>query len=213
MGNIFLDGRNSQFRRTATRWTFGQSATAEAIGRKWSRMAVSVQNQHIDVFGVLITPDIYRLGQYTNNDELKKLAILMYRSCGQLIDPYLRKPGRAAAPHELRPRRQIRAPHGIAGPRRHSRQLRRRLDSILDHRPLPKRRGTAKGTRPAPRRLKHRRITSRLLRPQEPVHRSKATEVAGVYVSRVKVRASWRADFSLAWLSDLPGAQTSWQSG
>jgi hypothetical protein len=54
--------------------------------RGWT--AVSVQNQHIDVFGVLITPDIYRLGQYTNNDELKKLAILMYRSCGQLLDPH-----------------------------------------------------------------------------------------------------------------------------
>jgi len=54
--------------------------------RGWT--AVSVQNQHIDVFGVLITPDIYRLGQYTGRDELKKIAILMYRSCGQLIDPY-----------------------------------------------------------------------------------------------------------------------------
>ncbi|MEJ2702384.1 MAG: hypothetical protein P8Z79_08075 [Sedimentisphaerales bacterium] len=54
--------------------------------RGWT--AVSVQNQHIDVFGVLIAPDIYRLGQYLNNDQLKKLAILMYRSCGQLIDPY-----------------------------------------------------------------------------------------------------------------------------
>ncbi len=54
--------------------------------RGWT--AVSIQNQHIDVFGVLITPDIYRLGQHLDNDELKKLAILMYRSCGQLIDPY-----------------------------------------------------------------------------------------------------------------------------
>jgi len=54
--------------------------------RGWT--AVSVQNQHIDVFGVLITPDIYKLGQYLDNDALKKLAILMYRSCGQLIDPY-----------------------------------------------------------------------------------------------------------------------------
>jgi hypothetical protein len=54
--------------------------------RGWT--AVSVQNQHIDVFGVLITPDIYRLGQHLNSDELKKIAILMYRSCGQLIDPY-----------------------------------------------------------------------------------------------------------------------------
>jgi len=54
--------------------------------RGWT--VVSVQNQHIDVFAVLITPDIYRLGQYLHRDELKKLAILMYRSCGQLIDPY-----------------------------------------------------------------------------------------------------------------------------
>jgi hypothetical protein len=54
--------------------------------RGWT--AVSVQNMHIDVFGVLITPDIYRLGQLLGRDELKKLAILMYRSCGQLIDPY-----------------------------------------------------------------------------------------------------------------------------
>jgi len=54
--------------------------------RGWT--AVSVQNMHIDVFGVLITPDIYRLGQLLDREELKKLAILMYRSCGQLIDPY-----------------------------------------------------------------------------------------------------------------------------
>ena len=54
--------------------------------RGWT--AVSVQNMHIDVFGVLITPDIYRLGQLLNRSELKKIAILMYRSCGQLIDPY-----------------------------------------------------------------------------------------------------------------------------
>ena len=54
--------------------------------RGWT--AVSVQNQHIDVFGVLITPEIYRLGQYLDSDELKRIAILMYRSCGQLIDPY-----------------------------------------------------------------------------------------------------------------------------
>ncbi|UCC96965.1 MAG: hypothetical protein JSW66_14105 [Phycisphaerales bacterium] len=54
--------------------------------RGWT--AVSVQNQHIDVFAILITPDIYRLGHYLDRDELQKLAILMYRSCGQLIDPY-----------------------------------------------------------------------------------------------------------------------------
>lgn len=54
--------------------------------RGWT--AVSVQNQHIDVFGVLIAPDIYRLGQYLNRNDLKKAALLMYRSCGQLIDPF-----------------------------------------------------------------------------------------------------------------------------
>ncbi|MBL7186339.1 MAG: hypothetical protein ISS70_08425 [Phycisphaerae bacterium] len=54
--------------------------------RGWT--AVSVQNQHIDVFGVLIAPDIYRLGQHLDDSKLKKLAILMYRSCGQLLDPY-----------------------------------------------------------------------------------------------------------------------------
>ncbi len=54
--------------------------------RGWT--AVSVQNQHIDVFGVLIAPDVYRLGQYFDREDLKKLAIVMYRSCGQLIDPY-----------------------------------------------------------------------------------------------------------------------------
>jgi hypothetical protein len=54
--------------------------------RGWT--AVSVQNQHIDVFGVLIAPAIYRLGQILDRGELKKVAILMYRSCGQLIDPY-----------------------------------------------------------------------------------------------------------------------------
>lgn len=54
--------------------------------RGWT--AVSVQNQHIDVFGVLIAPDIYRLGRYLERDDLKKAALLMVRSCGQLIDPF-----------------------------------------------------------------------------------------------------------------------------
>ena len=53
--------------------------------RGWT--AVSVQNQHIDVYGVLIAPSIYRLGQITQNQDLQDLAILMFRSCGQLIDP------------------------------------------------------------------------------------------------------------------------------
>lgn len=52
--------------------------------RGWS--AVSPQNQHLDVFGVLIAPCVYRVGELTSDSCLKDLAILMYRSCGQLMD-------------------------------------------------------------------------------------------------------------------------------
>jgi hypothetical protein len=54
--------------------------------RGWT--VVSPQNQHIDVFGVIIAPEIYRIGQLLGRDDLQRLALLMYRSCGQLIDPY-----------------------------------------------------------------------------------------------------------------------------
>ena len=53
--------------------------------RGWT--AVSVQNQHIDVYGVYCAPDVYHLGELTGSQELKDLALVMYRSCGQLIDP------------------------------------------------------------------------------------------------------------------------------
>jgi hypothetical protein len=54
--------------------------------RGWT--VVSPQNQHIDVFGVLYTPEIYRMGQLLNDENLKKLAIVMFRSCGQITDPF-----------------------------------------------------------------------------------------------------------------------------
>ena len=54
--------------------------------RGWT--AVSVQNMHIDVYGVLIAPDIYRLGQFLTDESLQKIAIQMFRSCGQLIDAH-----------------------------------------------------------------------------------------------------------------------------
>jgi hypothetical protein len=54
--------------------------------RGWT--SVSVQNQHLDVFGVLIAADLYHLGQILKDDKLRRTAILMYRSCGQLIDPW-----------------------------------------------------------------------------------------------------------------------------
>jgi hypothetical protein len=53
--------------------------------RGWT--GVSAQNQHLDVFGVLISPTIYKLGVYTKDNSLQQIAKVMYRSCGQLIDP------------------------------------------------------------------------------------------------------------------------------
>lgn len=54
--------------------------------RGWT--VVSAQNQHLDVFGVFYTPEIYRMGQIFKRDDLKRLAAVMFRSCGQLIDPF-----------------------------------------------------------------------------------------------------------------------------
>ena len=54
--------------------------------RGWT--AVSVQNQHLDVYGVLLTPELVRLSRALNHPAYAKLAAVMYRSCGQLIDPY-----------------------------------------------------------------------------------------------------------------------------
>ncbi|MFZ9661001.1 MAG: hypothetical protein ACO29O_03910 [Chitinophagaceae bacterium] len=54
--------------------------------RGWTM--VSAQNQHLDVFGVIIAPSIYRLGKYLGDLKMQQLAVLMYRSCGQLIDAF-----------------------------------------------------------------------------------------------------------------------------
>jgi hypothetical protein len=54
--------------------------------RGWT--VVSPQNQHIDIFGVFFAPEIYRMGILTNNENLKRLAKVMFLTCGQLTDPY-----------------------------------------------------------------------------------------------------------------------------
>ncbi len=54
--------------------------------RGWT--VVSPQNQHIDVYGVIMAPAIYRLGVLVQRQDLKRMGILMFRTCGQLIDPY-----------------------------------------------------------------------------------------------------------------------------
>ena len=50
--------------------------------------AVSAQNQHIDPYGVLIAPDVYQFGQIKGREDLKKLSLVMYRSCGQIMDAF-----------------------------------------------------------------------------------------------------------------------------
>lgn len=54
--------------------------------RGWT--VVSPQNQHLDVFGVFYTPEIYRMGELLNNDAYKRISEVMFRSCGQLTDPF-----------------------------------------------------------------------------------------------------------------------------
>lgn len=53
--------------------------------RGWT--SVSVQNMHLDVYGVLCAPAFWRLGQLTGNSDYQKLARLMLVACGQLLDP------------------------------------------------------------------------------------------------------------------------------
>lgn len=47
---------------------------------------VSAQNQHLDAFGVLTTPEIRRMGRHLKDGRLVKLSELMFRSCSQLTD-------------------------------------------------------------------------------------------------------------------------------
>lgn len=49
---------------------------------------VSPQNQHIDVYGVFFAPEVYKMGKILKNDDLQRLAKVMYRSCFQLTDPF-----------------------------------------------------------------------------------------------------------------------------
>ena len=64
-------GRLADFNFKSTGWT-----------------VVSPQNQHIDVYGVLFAPEVYKMGVYLKDDRLMSLARVMYRSCFQLTDVY-----------------------------------------------------------------------------------------------------------------------------
>lgn len=54
--------------------------------RGWT--VVSPQNQHLDVYGVLFAPEVKKLGELTGIDAYSRAADVMFRSCGQLLDPF-----------------------------------------------------------------------------------------------------------------------------
>lgn len=64
----------------------GRLADHAFKSRGWT--VVSPQNQHLDVFAVLFTPEVYRMGELLSDDAYKQLADVMFCSCGQLIDPF-----------------------------------------------------------------------------------------------------------------------------
>jgi hypothetical protein len=64
-------GRLADFNFKSTGWT-----------------VVSPQNQHIDIYGVMFSPEVYKMGKYLNDVRLQKLAKVMYRTCYQLTDAY-----------------------------------------------------------------------------------------------------------------------------
>ena len=49
--------------------------------------AVSAQNMHLDVFGVVYAPELWELGQASGRPAVAQLAELMLRTCGQGLDP------------------------------------------------------------------------------------------------------------------------------
>jgi len=64
----------------------GRLADHDFKSRGWT--VVSAQNQHLDVYAVVATPEVWRMGRYLGRPELQRLAAVMFRSCGQLLDPH-----------------------------------------------------------------------------------------------------------------------------
>jgi len=62
----------------------GRLADHAVKTRGWT--GVSVQNQHLDVFGVVFTPVLWQLGRWTGDQRYFRLAEVMLVSCGQMTD-------------------------------------------------------------------------------------------------------------------------------
>ncbi|MEO0446849.1 MAG: hypothetical protein AAF191_12320, partial [Verrucomicrobiota bacterium] len=64
----------------------GRLADHRFLSRGWT--AVSPQNMHLDVYGVLCAPAFYELAQLTGVELYEKVAKLLTVPCGQLTDPW-----------------------------------------------------------------------------------------------------------------------------
>ncbi|MBQ1456530.1 MAG: hypothetical protein IIZ25_11870, partial [Thermoguttaceae bacterium] len=62
--------------------------------RGWT--VVSVQNQHLDVYGVLFAPEVKRLGELTGIDSFKKVSEVMFPLTAEFVDQLA-----AGAEHDL----------------------------------------------------------------------------------------------------------------
>lgn len=62
----------------------GRLADHDFKTRGWT--SVSVQNQHLDVFGVLFTPELWQLSEWTGDTRYQQLAKLMFVSAGQMTN-------------------------------------------------------------------------------------------------------------------------------
>ena len=56
------------------------------ISRAWT--AVSVQNMHLDVFGIFVLPHLWKIGRDLNRPDWQKLVVPMFVNCGQMMDAY-----------------------------------------------------------------------------------------------------------------------------
>ncbi|QEG00587.1 hypothetical protein Mal15_46580 [Stieleria maiorica] len=62
----------------------GRLADHDLKTRGWT--SVSVQNQHLDVFGVVFTPTFWELADWTGDPRYREIAKIMFVSCGQMTD-------------------------------------------------------------------------------------------------------------------------------
>ncbi|MEM9158264.1 MAG: hypothetical protein AAGB46_04380 [Verrucomicrobiota bacterium] len=64
----------------------GRLADNNFRSRGWT--SVSVQNMHLDVYGVLCGPSFWKLADYTGQEQYRHAAKLLTVPCGQLTDPH-----------------------------------------------------------------------------------------------------------------------------